>query len=100
MNMVRCVDHKGVEYPSQKAMAEAWGVIPCTLRDRLSRGEPLEMALSPRSHKMRIVRDHEGNEFPSVVALCRHWGISSTVYYNRTRAGWSLERVLTAPLKY
>lgn len=99
MNMVRCVDHEGVEYPSQKAMAEAWGVMPGTLRDRLYKGEPLEMALSPRSHKARVVRDHEGKEFPSVAAMCRRWGITTTVYYNRTRAGWSLERVLTAPLR-
>lgn len=45
---IKCVDHKGMEFPSFKAMCEHWEKKPATVKRRLEnsfRNWPLEMAL-------------------------------------------------------
>ncbi len=106
-NRKPCTDHLGNHYPSETAMAEAYGLPPGTLKTRLQTyGWDLERALTTPVAKRKITRqssyqDHKGNEYPTMKALCEAYGIQPHIYYNRYRIrGWDLKKTLTTPVPH
>lgn len=92
-----CEDHTGKIFPSRRAMAEAWNVPPDILDSRLSKGWPVEKALT-QPVADRTVRDHLGNEYADRNAMARAYGLEPSTLAGRLRRGYSLEKALTAPV--
>lgn len=89
----------GNVYSSVKALAEARGCNVCTVYQRLSRGDSLEVALARVNLHHTPSRDHTGACFPTRAAMCAHWGIPVACFRSRfVIRGWSLERSLTEPV--
>lgn len=88
-------DHKGKEYPSEKAMCNAYGINYSSYRSQRRRGIPIAECLTPK--KKQIVKDHLGNEFENKTAMCSHYNIDVSTFTNRTQKGWSLKKALTTP---
>ena len=97
--MSQIVDHLGNEYPSQSAMARAYGLAPYVFRTRLSRGWKLQEALTGRAviNPKTICFDHLGRKYPSKRAMANEYGITVAMLKNRLRRGMSLEDALTRP---
>ena len=92
-------DHKGKKYPSQSAMARAYGIQDSTLRIRLRYGWSLEKALTAPVGSSHWIQDHEGKIFPSAVDMAEAHGVPYITYRTRIENGWSIERALTTPVK-
>lgn len=92
-----CRDHTGRAFPSLSAMAEAWGLSPAALRQRLFRKWPLEQVLTGPPGCRRVCCDHTGRKFPAVAAMARAWGLSPDCLRERLQRGWPLEKALTVP---
>jgi len=89
-----CYDHLGNEYPSRRALAEAYGIDEYILKNRLRSGMSLEDALSqPNLH---AVKDHLGKIYPSRKAMLAAYGISRSTFAERIDSGCSLKDALTA----
>lgn len=86
-----CTDHTGQTFPSQKAMAEAWGISPKIYMGRVRRGWSVEEALTGR----KTCSDHTGRVFPTIKDMCEYWGIPRSTYNSRLRNGWTIEEALT-----
>ena len=119
----RRTDHKGIVYPSQKAMCRAYGIIVDSYRQRREKmGWSLEKALTqPIDIKYRRrnsespvdvatetitfdnlyepVVDHHGKQFPNFSSMCAKYGLLPVTVTNRLTMGWELERALTTPVK-
>ena len=97
-HLIRCRDHLGNAFPSQKAMLAYWGVSHTTYKHRLSKGEPLERALAPESlHTVRH-RDHLGREFGCLQAMLEYWLVNVPTWHHRAKKlgmplGQSLEHM-------
>jgi hypothetical protein len=67
---------KGVEYPSLRALARAYGMNHALIARRIAAGMSFEEAVTSgvRPYMTRPV--YRGREFPSLLALCRELGIS------------------------
>ena len=97
--MSQCSDHLGNEYPSQAALARAYGLLPSVLKTRLARGWDLQEALigRPRKDPKTVCYDHLGNRFPSKSAMAKEYGITLKMLLHRQKKGMSLEDALTQP---
>lgn len=86
---------KGVEYPSLRALARAYGINHALIARRLAAGMSLEEAVASgvRPYVTRPV--YRGREFPSLLALCRELGISRQALHYRM-ARLSLEEAVDA----
>ena len=93
-----CKDHKGNEYPSFKAMCNAYNMSPNTVYARMTKYKwPLEKALTtPLGEGRRVrrdgisCRDMNGTIYPSVSAMCKKYGVSRSHYQKRIDLGFSL----------
>lgn len=95
-------DHTGREFPSVKAMCEAWDLDVSTFRHRLELGMSLREALTvPKNAtpSAKTAKDHTGQEFGSIQDMCKAWGIDYTLYANRVAHGWDTGRALTEPIR-
>lgn len=96
-------DHKGVVYPTFRAMCAAWHIGPDTVRHRLiHKGMSLEDALTqPLARRIRwhdeLSVDHTGMRFDTVSDMCQSWGISYSCYKYRRNKGMSKGEALTMP---
>lgn len=95
------VDHTGQDFPTVKAMCEAWGILVSTYNSRIAHKWTLEEALTGNKEKVggtpKPCTDHVGNKFPSIAAMCEHWGADSYICRSRINSGWSIEKALTTP---
>lgn len=118
----RRTDHKGIVYPSQRAMCEAYGIIVDSYRQRREKmGWSLEKALTQpidikyrrRDSKLPVdvttetitfdnlyepAVDHTGKQFPNFSCMCAKYGLLPVTVTNRLNSGWELERALTTPV--
>ena len=85
----------GVEYPSLRALARAYGLNHALIARRLAAGMSFEEAVASgvRPYVTRPV--YHGKEFPSLLALCRELGISRQALHYRM-ARLSLEEAVDA----
>lgn len=98
-----CTDHLGREFPSERAMAEAWGLDDTTYYSRKSYGWTTEKILTTpmlgpdTKPTAKPCTDHLGREFPSEKDMAEAWGLTSDIYYSRKKQGWSTEQILATP---
>lgn len=99
----RRTDHKGIVYPSQRAMCNEYGIlVECYRYRREKMGWPLEKALTTPVdivHLYETVVDHTGKQFPSFSRMCANYGLQQRTVSNRLTMGWGLEKALTMPVK-
>ena len=91
-------DHTGKEYESIKSMCSAWGISVHTYQKRVSKGLPLEKALTEPDDSVAIT-DHKGNSYPTIQSMCSAYGIDLSLYYSRIRRGKSVAEALETPLE-
>lgn len=95
-----CVDHKGIEYPSQSAMLKAYGTNYTVYHYRTEiAGWSQEEALETPPGDTDLAgahacEDHLGNKFPSKKAMCEHWHVSRPVFFSRIRSGKTIQEAL------
>lgn len=104
----RVKDHIGNEYPSVKAMYEAWGLDAGTYYCRIKAGRTLEETLTGKGSKpprgrreasCKPITDHIGRKFFSEKEMCKAWNIDYSNYKCRRAAGWNLQKILETPVK-
>ena len=91
----RCRDHLGNEYPTMKAMAEAYGLPYSTVAGRRSMGWDWESTLTAPLMRHTDLTDHLGNIYPSLEAMAKAYGIAPTTLLYRLDHHWSIEKALT-----
>lgn len=95
-HLIRCKDHLGREYPSQKAMLKAWNVTHSTYKHRLKHGRTLQEALDPGSLHALKSTDHEGRTFPSLLSMLEYWCVAAPTYHHRVqKLGMPQEQAIT-----
>lgn len=78
MSNQRCIDHLGHEYPSKKAMCDAYHISRYTMDARLERGWDLEKALTaPYVINSRQVVDYKNREFPTLKDMANFYGLEA-----------------------
>lgn len=93
---IKCRDHLGNEYDSQREMLAAWGVTHGTFKHRQARGHTLQACLDPGSLHAQPCRDHEGREFPCLQAMLEYWCCQVPNWHYRTkRMGMPVGEALT-----
>jgi hypothetical protein len=90
----------GLEFPTQKAAAEHFGVNYKQYHERVKRkGWTPEQALGiapPPPEKIEKIMI--GSQvFCNLAAAAKHFGLARGVVYDRIRLGWSVEKALTTP---
>lgn len=80
---IKCRDHLGKEYQTQKEMLRAWNVTYATYKHRLKKGRSLAEALDPGSLHALPVTDHEGRTFPCLQAMLDYWCALTPNYHHR-----------------
>lgn len=95
-HLIRCTDHLGNMFESQKAMLEAHGVSHATYKHRLRVGFSLEQALSGDSLHAISCRDHKGHVFPCLAAMLDYWMCQPATWHHRTgKLGYDTKQALT-----
>lgn len=98
--MARCVDHLGKEYPSFRALAEAYGVPYSTLYARIrTYGWDLEKALTEPvvtgiTARQIGCRDGKGREYASLKEMADAYGIGYTTLLARHKKGLEPEELV------
>ena len=87
-------DHKGIEYPSIKAMAEAYGLPYSTVVSRRAMGWDWEATLTSPYQRPAEVKDHLGNCFPNLSAMAEAYKLNLTTLEYRLAHNWDLESAL------
>lgn len=100
-----CIDHKGREFPSLRAMCRAWGVNWHTFLWRRKRGWDLEDSLTGTVSALgkvqgKPVTDWDGMDFRSIAAMARWHNLPYNVVYWRLRHGWDPELVVEEPVRH
>lgn len=98
---IKYCDHEGAEYPTCKAMCEAWGIDPNTYSARIANGWSVEEALTGnRDYKAgpKPCTDHTGQTFSSIAEMCSAWHVRYSAYTSRIAKGWTIEEALTRPV--
>lgn len=85
----RKIEFDGVVYASRKELAEAYGIKPYNLKNRLERGWTLEKALEIEMQPRHIQLN--GVSYDSFRELERVLGLGLNVLRNRLRRGYTLE---------
>lgn len=95
-HLIRCKDHLGNEYPSQRAMLAAWNVTYATFKHRQKRGLSLQDCLDPGSLHMTPYEDHQGHKFPCLAAMLDYWCVHVPNWHSRAKdKGMATEQALT-----
>lgn len=100
---VPCKDHLGNEYPTTRAMCEAWNIDYDLYLARLRNGFSVQKALeklTPRDKDAALYNglvDINGVEYKTLTAMCQAWGISVKCFVGRIERGWSFEEALSIP---
>lgn len=100
---VPCKDHLGNEYPTTRAMCEAWNIDYDLYLARLRNGFSVQKALeklTPRDKYAALYNglvDINGVEYKTLTAMCQAWGISVKCFVGRIERGWSFEEALSIP---
>lgn len=100
---VPCKDHLGNEYPTTRAMCEAWNIDYDLYLARLHNGFSVQKALeklTPRDKDAALYNglvDINGVEYKTLTAMCQAWGISVKCFVGRIERGWSFEEALSIP---
>ena len=103
---ISCEDPNGVSYPSEQAMAEAWGISCSTYRARMQAGWDKASALSrpangsKKKQPERNARpeiDPDGVTHPSIKSMCSKYGVKTGTYLQRISRGWDKSAALSAP---
>lgn len=101
--MCKKITVKGVEYPTLRAAAAAFGIRADTARARLERGAPADDAFAPveprpsappRRPPSITKTEVAGVEYPSRAAAARAYGVDRMVFNARLHCGWTLEEAL------
>ena len=87
-------DHKGIEYPSIKAMAKAYGLPYSTVVSRRAMGWDWERTLTSPYKRPTEVKDHLGNSFPSLSAMAESYKLNLTTLEYRLAHNWDLKTAL------
>lgn len=88
-----CHDHKGNEYPSQKAMCKAYGVSFGTFQKRIKKGMSIEEALTSRGP--HAIQDHLGNWYSCPKEMAKAYGVNSNTLISRLYHGIDVKTALT-----
>lgn len=97
-------DHLGNVFPSQKAMAEHYNILPSYFsllktKRKMSIEEILTLKEKENlDNRRKKSVDHLGQEFPSVTEMCKHWNIDVMRFRSRINSNWDLEKALTSPV--
>lgn len=100
---VPCKDHLGNEYPTTRAMCEAWNIDYDLYLARLRNGFSVQKALeklTPMDKDAALYNglvDINGVEYKTLTAMCQAWGISVKCFVGRIERGWSFEEALSIP---
>lgn len=100
---VPCKDHLGNEYPTTRAMCEAWNIDYDLYLARLRNGFSVQKALeklTPRDKDAALYNglvDMNGVKYKTLTAMCQAWGISVKCFVGRIERGWSFEEALSIP---
>ena len=95
-HLIKCEDHLGNEYPSQRAMLAAWNVTYATFRHRQKKGHTLRECLDPGSLHMTACEDHQGHPFPCLAAMLDYWCVHVPNWHSRyKKMGLDTEGALT-----
>ena len=89
-----------IKYNSISEAAEAFGLKPSTVIERLRRGwtpeESLKEELNKRVNTLEAY-DHLGNKFISAAEMCSFYNKSYSLVKKRLYKGWTVEEALTIP---
>ena len=95
-NPCKIKDHLGKEYPSKKALCDAYKLSFYTFKNRIKKGWDLEKALTtPVTNNIVSAKDHLGQEYPNQKALCKAYGINASTFRERIKNDWNLQEALT-----
>ena len=100
---VPCKDHLGNEYPTTRAMCEAWNIDYDLYLARLRNGFSVQKALeklTPMDKDAALYNglvDINGVEYKTLTAMCQAWGISVKCFVGRIERGWAFEEALAIP---
>lgn len=90
------IDHRGRQWPSERAMAAGWGVSYSLFRRRRRElGWTIEQALTGRSPKLQPVQDPAGATHRSFRAMCIVAGVNPKTAFKRAKKQRSLPEVLS-----
>lgn len=88
-------DHTGKEFPSIKAMLDAWGVTVSQYYGRIKLGWTIEQALTGSGPEpSTAVTAPDGQRFPSASAMYRHYHTTEHWVKARLKQGDTLEQAL------
>ena len=100
---VPCKDHLGNEYPTTRAMCEAWNIDYDLYLARLRNGFSVQKALeklTPSDKDAALYNglvDMNGVKYKTLTAMCQALGISVKCFVGRIERGWSFEEALSIP---
>ena len=92
-NPYTCIDHKGITYPSKKAMCKAYGVSYSAFTSRINKGLSLEKALT--NHNPGEIQDHKGKWYKNANELAKAYGLNTNTLLSRLYHGMDIETALT-----
>lgn len=87
------IEYKGVTYPSQAAIAEAFGIERKVFEHRLKSGWELKDALRNENYSKRSVQCN-GVQYDSIRDLARAYGMDADLIWGRINRKWTPEQAV------
>ena len=88
-------DHKGVAYPSQKKLCDAYGIHPSVFSRKFKKGYPMKDILEPK--EKYLYDDGIGHQFKTLEDFAKHYNVTPTQLSKTLKAGKSIQDLVQAP---
>lgn len=88
-------DHKGVTYPSQKKLCDAYGIHPSVFSRKFKKGYPMKDILEPK--EKYLYDDGIGHQFKTLEDFAKHYNVTPTQLSKTLKAGKSIQDLVQAP---
>ena len=91
---IKCKDHEGREFKTQKDMLEYHGIAYAKYKHRVKRGLDLDKCLSSKNLRVECHVDHHGNRFECLGDMVEYWCINNGTYHKHKKDGADLKTCL------
>lgn len=88
-------DHKGITYPSQKKLCDAYGIHPSVFSQKFKKGYPMKDILEPK--EKYLYDDGIGHQFKTLEDFAKHYNVTPTQLSKTLKAGKSIHDLVQAP---